>query len=158
MEKIAIIMLLLYNIWSATIFKNKITNINSVLKAQNTINAELRAGIDLNRMKKAVKVTVTAYSPREQETDSTPYEAAFMRRVDNRTIALSWDLLKSGWNPNTCLYLDHPNTVYRGLYKINDGMNKRYKKRADVFLHNTNEAIGFGALDNIDMIYLGDCP
>jgi 3D (Asp-Asp-Asp) domain-containing protein len=135
-----------------------IKRFNNILLTQNKINAELRTDINELKKKRKANVTVTAYSPRERETDSTPYTTAFMQPVSNRTIALPWHLIKDGWTPNSCLYLDHPVPLYRGLYKINDVMNRRHKDRADVFLFDTQEAINFGAWENVDMIYLGECP
>lgn len=108
--------------------------------------------------KKVANITVTAYSPRERETDSTPHITAFMTPVRNRTIALPWHLIQQGWLPGKCAYLKINDYQFGGIYKINDQMNERYQYRADIFFFSTNHAVAFGRLYNIDMVYLGECP
>lgn len=96
-------------------------------------------------------VTVTAYSPRVRETDSTPFVNASMQRVAEGQIAVSRDLFKSGWVFGKKVYIEG-----FGIFTIADLMNKRYEKRLDIFFNHTHKARKFGrknlvaALLNVD--------
>jgi len=83
-------------------------------------------------------VVVTAYSPDPNETDSTPFIPAWHNLVFEGSIAVSRDLLA---------YLNYGDDVYLkgyGLFKVNDIMNRRYKKTVDIFMWSKKKAKRFG--------------
>ena len=86
-----------------------------------------------------IPVTITAYSPHENQTDSTPFLTASQRHVREGYIALSRDLesefgLKFGDSV-------HVNGVE---YEFQDRMHKRWTKRVDIFMWTKKEALEFG--------------
>jgi 3D (Asp-Asp-Asp) domain-containing protein len=88
---------------------------------------------------KPVEVTVTAYSPRVKETDSSPFKTAFNKEVKQGTIAVSRDLFLSGWTPGRKVY------IYQiGVYTISDLMHHRKSSHLDVFFFSTKQALEFG--------------
>jgi 3D (Asp-Asp-Asp) domain-containing protein len=92
-----------------------------------------------NRTLKPIEVTVTAYSPREEETDSTPYETAFLMEVKPGTIAVSRDLFFEGWIPGKRVY------IYQiGVFEISDLMAAEKSNHLDVFFYSTEQAREFG--------------
>jgi 3D (Asp-Asp-Asp) domain-containing protein len=97
-------------------------------------------------------ITMTAYSPEVNQTDSTPYTTAFMTQVESWTVALSWDLLQRGFTPGRCIH-----AYGYGVYKINDGMASYWGERADVFYFDTERARRFGTKRNVKIILLEDC-
>jgi len=90
-------------------------------------------------------LTVTAYSPRRVETDSTPFVNAAMRRVREGQVAVSRDLFLSGWVFHREVWIQG-----HGIFKIMDLMAKKHKNgkvitnSIDVFLFNTHKAREFG--------------
>lgn len=90
--------------------------------------------------KELVNITVTAYSPKVEECDDTPYVTASQRPVREGTIAVSRDLEKElGWKLGDRVYLDG-----LGVFEVWDRMHRRWEKRVDVFFFDTNEAKIFG--------------
>ena len=82
--------------------------------------------------KQSLRVTATAYSSHEDQTDSTPFLAAWNNRLrpGMKIIAVSRDMLT--------LYGMRNGTKVRiaglpGYYTVRDKMNKRYKKRIDIY-------------------------
>jgi len=89
---------------------------------------------------RAVKMLeVTAYSPTERETDSTPYINASMQRVRAGTVAVSRDLWGEGWVFGKRVYIEG-----LGVYEIADLMHVRWKNRVDIFMPKTSWAREFG--------------
>lgn len=86
-----------------------------------------------------VKVTLTAYSPTRRECDDDPHVTASMTRVRSGIIAVSRDLFRQGWNFGKKVYVKG-----HGVFEIADLMNKRYTRRVDIFIPNTQEARNFG--------------
>jgi len=87
-----------------------------------------------------IPVTITAYSPRKGETDSTPFITASNKRVREGIIAISRDLeeelqLKFG---------DQIHIEELGVFQFEDRMHKRKKKHVDIFMHDTKRALKFG--------------
>ncbi|MFC1855243.1 hypothetical protein ACFL2A_01695 [Thermodesulfobacteriota bacterium] len=83
-------------------------------------------------------VDVTAYSPTKRETDSTPFTTASNKRVQEGYIAISRDLEQ---------YLSFGDKVFIkdiGIFEVQDRMNRRWKKRVDLFFFDTKEARIFG--------------
>ena len=84
-------------------------------------------------------VDVTAYSPRVQETDSTPFINAEGLAVAEGQIAVSRDLFRAGWVFGRRVWIQG-----HGIYRISDLMNKRFRDRLDIFFFNTKDAKRFG--------------
>lgn len=81
-------------------------------------------------------VTVTAYSPSIEETDSTPNQTAIMEKpIIGYTCAVSRDLK---YLLGKRIYIEG-----MGVFKVNDLMNKRYTERIDLCM-NKESAIKFG--------------
>lgn len=78
--------------------------------------------------------TITAYSPRIEETDNTPRITASNKEV------------KEGYVANNCAnFGDRVEIEGLGVYEVQDRMNSRYGcDRWDIFFENTQEAINFG--------------
>lgn len=83
--------------------------------------------------KRTLKVTATAYTSHENQTDSTPEIAAWGDRLtpDMKVIAVSRDLLHEyGLTRGS-------HVTIRGLpgkYVVLDKMNKRWKKKIDIYM------------------------
>ncbi len=133
-----------------------IHNLHKRINRSDTLITSLKQEQAKLKESRTAKITLTAYSPREIETDSTPYETAFMTKVKPRTIALSWDLLHRGFTPDRCVHVYGVGSKYSGLYGINDGMNKRKKNSGDIFLFSTEQAFEFGIHRDVT-IMLVDC-
>jgi 3D (Asp-Asp-Asp) domain-containing protein len=90
-------------------------------------------------------VTITAYSPSENETDSTPNQTAILEKpIPGKTCAVSRDLVD---------YLGKK--VYitgYGVFEVNDLMNKKYKRRIDICMGKRN-AIKFGKKENVKIVF-----
>lgn len=88
----------------------------------------------------AVPVTVSAYSPSEEECDDDPYITAYQKPVKEGTIAISRDLEKEfGWSVGDKVHLKGI-----GVFEVWDRMNPRWKKKVDIFFHDTEKAVSFG--------------
>ena len=75
-------------------------------------------------------VTVTAYSSRVEETDDTPHLTADMTFVRVGIIAVSRDILDElGLTMGQRVLL----TGY-GVFEVHDKMNKRYRRRVDIWM------------------------
>jgi len=111
----------------------------------NSIQAELALEVGRNtqrslhdsRSKRLVKVT--AYSPRSEETDSTPFITAYNTKVRPGIIAVSRDLFAKGWTFGRKVYIKS-----LGVFTIEDLMAKRKKNQVDVFIPETTKALSFG--------------
>lgn len=81
-------------------------------------------------------VTLTTYSAREAETDSTPNITASGFKITNpkkhRIIAVSRDLKKKYKFGQKIRIVGAGK--YSGTYRVHDVMNKRYKKRIDILV------------------------
>ncbi len=84
-------------------------------------------------------LTVTAYSPTVRETDSTPLINACNESVAEGQIAVSNDLWLAGWVCGKRVWVQG-----RGIYRISDRMNRRFKNRVDIFFFSTKDARRFG--------------
>ena len=105
-----------------------------------TTNSELIATRKKIGLREVIKVIVTAYSPRIIETDDTPFKTAFMRHVDENTVAISRNILQErGWTAGDKVWIEGV-----GIKTIGDLMNKRYNDRVDIFYYNTTQARRFG--------------
>ena len=95
-----------------------------------------------------IPVTITAYTPRPQECDSTPYTTAFMTKVREGIIALSRDLETDfGFKRGDEI------TLHRfGTFVFEDRMNKRWKRRVDIFFLSLKKAKQFGKRESFLII------
>jgi len=80
----------------------------------------------------SLKVTATAYTSHHNQTDNTPYLAAWNNRLKPsvKSIAVSRDLLDMGLTNGTKLTIDG----LPGTYKVLDKMNKRWEKKIDIYM------------------------
>jgi LysM repeat protein len=94
--------------------------------------------------KHKLRVTATAYSSHGNQTDSTPFLAAWNNRLrpGMKIIAVSRDLLyKYGMKNGTKVKI----AGLPGYYRVRDKMNKRYKKRIDIYMGtNRRKALRWG--------------
>jgi 3D (Asp-Asp-Asp) domain-containing protein len=93
---------------------------------------------------KTLEVTATAYTARPQETKkNNPDIAAWGDKLvpGMKAIAVSRDLLAMGLTHNTPVHIDG----LPGVYKVKDKMNKRWRKKIDIFYgQNVQGAMDWG--------------
>lgn len=114
--------------------------IESVVFLLLTISFFWPANLSSHNKVLSVPVTVTAYAPLRAQTDSTPFTTASNQRVRTGICALSRDLEKH-------LDLEFGDSVHIagiGTYEFQDRMNKRWKKRVDIFFWKNKDAKKFG--------------
>lgn len=88
----------------------------------------------------SLRVTVTAYSARPEETNSEPWVTADMSPSRVGMLAVSRDLLHE-------VGLEYGEVVILeglGAFKVRDTMNKRFKRRVDILMAHPRAAIMFG--------------
>ena len=92
----------------------------------------------------SIDVTVTAYSSTPGQTDSTPFITASNTRVREGIIAVSRDLLLR-FTPGAPLhYGDLVELEGVGVFRVEDTMNPRYKKRVDIWFPDFRSARNWG--------------
>lgn len=96
--------------------------------------AELEAQKKYSRYgRRSLRVTATAYTSHTAQTDSTPFLAAWNNRLipGMKIIAVSRDLLSAyGMRNGTKVRI----SGLPGIYYVRDKMNKRYRKRIDIYM------------------------
>jgi len=94
--------------------------------------------------KRKLRVTATAYSSHRNQTDKTPFLAAWNNRLrpGMKIIAVSRDMLtRYGMRNGTKVRIGG----LPGYYKVRDKMNKRYRKRIDIYMGvNRRRALRWG--------------
>lgn len=83
--------------------------------------------------KRKLRVTATAYTSHARQTDKTPFLAAWNNRLrpGMKIIAVSRDMLtKYGMRNGTKVRIGG----LPGYYRVRDKMNKRYRKRIDIYM------------------------
>jgi LysM repeat protein len=94
--------------------------------------------------RKKLRVTATAYSSHRKQTDKTPFLAAWNNRLrpGMKAIAVSRDMLtKYGMKNGTKVRI----AGLPGYYRVKDKMNKRYRKRIDIYMGvNRRKALRWG--------------
>jgi len=94
--------------------------------------------------KRKLRVTATAYSSHRGQTDKTPFLAAWNNRIrpGMKIIAVSRDMLtKYGLRNGSKVRIGG----LSGLYTVRDKMNKRYRKRIDIYMGtNRRRALQWG--------------
>jgi len=93
-----------------------------------------KTNTDSTCYKTTLKVTATAYNSLAYQTNSNPSITAFgdSLKPGLRYIAVSRDLLDSGLVHNTKVKIQG----FDSLYIVKDKMNRRYKKRIDIYMGN----------------------
>ncbi|MEH6535986.1 MAG: hypothetical protein V7719_06310 [Psychroserpens sp.] len=81
---------------------------------------------------KTTEVTATAYNSLAYQTSSNPYITAFgdSLKPGLRSIAVSRDLLKNGFEHNTLVKVEG----LEGTYLVKDKMNRRWRNRIDIYM------------------------
>ncbi len=94
--------------------------------------------------KRKLRVTATAYSSHRAQTDKTPFLAAWNNRLrpGMKIIAVSRDMLtRYGMRNGTKVRI----AGLPGIYRVRDKMNKRYRKRIDIYMGvNRRKALRWG--------------
>jgi len=85
---------------------------------------------------KTVEVTVTAYSSREGETDSTPFTTAAGTTVRTGVVAANW--LPLGTKVRI------PEIFGDQVFTVEDRMARKHNSRLDVWFPDTSDALRFG--------------
>lgn len=125
-----------------TVSAGQAQNTHYLLETMEAVTQNLEA---IFHLKKATTVedvqvlTVTAYTPSPDETDSDPYITASMVQVRPGCLAVSRDLFADGWVFGKKVYIEG-----LGIFTILDLMNPRYEKRVDVLLWSKEDAKQFG--------------
>ncbi|MFW5838046.1 MAG: 3D domain-containing protein [Desulfovibrionaceae bacterium] len=109
----------------------------AALQVLHAISRENRRQIDDIKRKRTL--TVTAYSPRTQETDATPFTTATNNRVRPGIVAVSRDLFNQGWVFGKRVYIKN-----YGVFVIDDLMASHKKNQVDIFMMETDAALEFG--------------
>ena len=109
-------------------------------KKKQTYGSKLIRGFGKHKL----RVTATAYSSHGNQTDSTPFLAAWNNRLrpGMKVIAVSRDLLyKYGMKNGTKVKIAGLPVYYR----VRDKMNKRYRRRIDIYMGtNRRKALKWG--------------
>lgn len=93
--------------------------------------------------KVTLEVTATAYTSHPNQTDDTPYLAAWnnVLKPGVKSIAVSRDLLKMGIQNGTKVTIEG----LKGEFVVLDKMNKRWEKKIDIYMgHNYEKAKQWG--------------
>jgi 3D (Asp-Asp-Asp) domain-containing protein len=92
----------------------------------------------------AVSVTVSAYTSRACETDATPFITAANTKTRPGVLAMSRDLLKR-YTPGAPFdFGDIVHIAGLGDFVVEDSMNSRWQRRADIWFESVADARGFG--------------
>ncbi|MCK4305158.1 MAG: 3D domain-containing protein [Candidatus Eisenbacteria sp.] len=89
-------------------------------------------------------IVVTGYTSCPRETDSTPFLTASMTRVRPGCLALSRDLLRTFTKDAPFDFGDCVVLPGVGIFIVEDTMNRRWKKRADIWFRSKREARRWG--------------
>jgi len=120
---------------------------NRIITSQtNQIDQVVMSNHDLTAVMEsmAIPVTVTAYNPVPEQTDSTPFQTASMQMVREGIVALSRDLeYEYDLQFGDKIYLIIDGKEF-GPFEFQDRMNRRFKKRVDIFMWKEADAWKFG--------------
>ncbi|NNF06020.1 MAG: 3D domain-containing protein [Candidatus Eisenbacteria bacterium] len=103
-----------------------------------------------------IEVTVTAYSSTVDQTDDTPFITASNTRVRRGIIALSRDLLREYTPGAPFEFGDVVEIPGVGNFFVEDTMNKRYTKRADIWFEHRADAYTWGRQNRSIIRHVGD--
>lgn len=93
----------------------------------------------------SIKATITAYTddPRENNGIGNPVGTAMGTKVRPGIVAVSRDLLKSGWKLGDKLFIEG-----LGVFTIEDTMHARWRNRVDVAVAGKKDAGKIGLIRN----------
>jgi len=91
-----------------------------------------------------IPITVTGYSSTPDQTDDSPYVTASNTRVRQGIVALSRDLLREFTPGAPFGYGDRLEIEGVGSFLVEDTMNPRYTKRADIWFSTRTAAKRWG--------------
>lgn len=92
----------------------------------------------------SIPVVATGYSSTVWETDDTPFVTASNTRTRRGIIALSRDLLQRHTNDAPFRFGDTVHLTGVGDFIVEDSMNRRWRRRVDVWFPSPGEARRFG--------------
>ncbi|HEX5131200.1 MAG TPA: hypothetical protein VFX92_01805 [Candidatus Krumholzibacteria bacterium] len=101
-------------------------------------------GGDQSSREVAIKVVVTGYTSREQETDDTPFITAANTRTRPGVVALSRDLLRQYTPGAPFSFGDVIHISGLGDFVVEDSMASRWERRADIWFEDLDAARNFG--------------
>lgn len=110
-------------------------------------NKVLNIRLDFHRVKNSWKVDLTAYTAREEETNSDPGNTAIMEKPrPGLTIAVSHDLQ----------FLLGKRVYVKGfgVRRVNDLMNSRYTKRIDILTNSVERAREIELQKNVELVLI----
>ncbi|MBD3334429.1 MAG: hypothetical protein GF355_02840 [Candidatus Eisenbacteria bacterium] len=90
------------------------------------------------------RVSVTAYSSTPDQTDDTPWITAAATRVRPGIVALSRDLLKTHTPDAPFEYGDLILVAGVGVFRVEDTMHRRWRRRADIWFPTRDQARRWG--------------
>lgn len=91
-----------------------------------------------------IRVDVTGYSSRAEETDADPLITAMCTVTGSGVIALSRDLLRTFTPGAPFDFGDKVLLPGAGIFSVEDTMHPRWQKRADIWFPNVDEAYDWG--------------
>ena len=103
----------------------------------------LLTSADTKKEIKTLEVLATAYNSVPEQTDDTPFEAAWGDILDPevKSIAVSWDLLDMGLTQYSIVEI----AGLPGKYIVLDKMNSRWEKKIDIYMGtDIEEALQWG--------------
>ncbi len=100
---------------------------------------------DFYHLGPSIQATITAYTddPRENNGIGNAVGTAMGTKVRPGIVAVSRDLLKSGWKLGDKLFIEG-----LGVFSIEDTMHARWKKRIDVAVAGKRDANKIGLIKN----------
>ena len=107
---------------------------------------------DRSRPMLTLPVTVTCYTSRVKETDSTPHTTASGSLVSRGIVAVSRDLLSEvGLSYGQRVFLDG-----YGIFVVTDTMNSRHRRRVDIWTGDLKAAKLHGKNEQVAMMWVGN--
>lgn len=91
-----------------------------------------------------VRVSVTAYTSAAAQTDDSPTITASNTRVSEKTVAISRDLLREFTPGAPFSYGDKILIPGVGIYRVEDTMNGRWRKKIDLWFASKEDARHWG--------------
>lgn len=122
-----------------------------IKKLENEQKTELKRVADLEKKLEKMlprEVTLTAYSSEVKQTNSDPYQTAFMAPTCWWCVAVSRDMLQEGWLPEYRVYFYEITKEGKfkglGVFKILDLMHERKKDQFDIWVPDKKLALKLG--------------
>ena len=128
----------------------------TLLKSLNQIEESLiwlQKEYTRNPYRGLARIVSTAYNSDVNQTDSTPFITASGELVRDGTLALSRDMIRAenemmermGYNPAAAIsYGDTVDLIYVRRMVVHDTMNRRYSRRADIWMDSERDALAWG--------------